>query len=149
MFCPYCQSEETKVVDKRDNSDTKVTRRRRECITCSKRFTTYERVETIQLNVEKRDGRIVDYNKNQLKSSVMKAVKKGILEEKQIEELIDGIELKILNRKSTVVKSKDIGDMVLTRLKKIDAVSYLRFASVYRDIDSIEKFKAELKSLEN
>lgn len=149
MFCAYCHSEDTKVVDKRDNSDTGVTRRRRECLNCEKRFTTYERIETITLNVEKRDGRVVEFDRNKLKNAILKAIRKSSITEKEIDEVVDEIELKLLNRKTTTVKSLDIGKLVLEKLKKLDPISYLRFVSVYRDIDTIEKFKEEIQYLES
>lgn len=149
MVCPYCHSQETKVVDKRDNNDSGVTRRRRECLSCKKRFTTYERVETISLNVLKRSGKIEEFDREKLKKGIMKAIKKRDLSETQVEELIDDIELKLLNRKTNTVKSTDIGQMVLTRLKKLDTIAYLLFASVYRDFDTIEDFEEAIKELKN
>lgn len=147
MVCPYCHSQETKVVDKRDNNDSGVTRRRRECLSCRKRFTTYERIETISLNVLKRSGKIEEFDREKLKKGIMKAIKKRDLTEPQIEELLDDIELKLLNRKTNTVKSTDIGQMVLTRLKKLDTIAYLLFASVYRDFDTIEDFEVAIQEL--
>lgn len=147
MFCPYCHCEDTRVVDKRDNSDTGVTRRRRECATCLKRFTTYERIENITINVEKRNGKIVEFDRNKLKSSILKSLKKGSITESQVDELVDQIELKIMNQKHNIVKSAEIGDMVLVKLKELDQISYLRYASVYRDFDTIEKFENAINEL--
>jgi transcriptional repressor NrdR len=148
MFCPYCQGEETKVIDKRDNPDTNITRRRRECIDCSKRFTTYERIENITLNVVKRDGRVTEFDRNKLKRSITKAMRKQDYKEERVEEIVNDIELKLLNRKTTEIKSVDIGKMVLTRLKKLDKMAYLRFVSVYRDFNTIDKFKKEIELIE-
>ncbi|MBN1916135.1 transcriptional repressor NrdR [Candidatus Dojkabacteria bacterium] len=147
MFCPYCHFEDTKVVDKRDNDETAVTRRRRECLGCGKRFTTYERIETIHLNVVKRSGKMEEFDREKLKRGIMKAVKKRPITEKQIDELIDDIELKLLNRKSTEIKSTEIGKMILTRLKKLDQVGYILFASVYRDFNEINDFERVLEEL--
>jgi transcriptional repressor NrdR len=147
MYCPFCHSEETKVVDKRDNGDTNVTRRRRECINCKKRFTSYERMETIALNVEKRSGKLEEFDREKLKRGIMKAVKKRPISEKIIDELIDDIEMKLMNRKTSQIKSIEIGKMVLSRLKKIDTVGYLLFASVYRDFNSIENFEEAINEL--
>lgn len=147
MVCPYCHSLESKVVDKRDNNESGVTRRRRECLACKKRFTTYERVETISLNVLKRSGKIEEFDREKLKKGIMKAVKKRDLTEQQIDELIDDIEVKLLNRKTTIVKSTEIGQMVLTRLKKLDTIAYLLFASVYRDFNTIEDFEKAISEL--
>ncbi|MCA9383733.1 transcriptional repressor NrdR [Candidatus Dojkabacteria bacterium] len=149
MFCPYCHGEETRVVDKRDNNDTGVTRRRRECLSCRKRFTTYERIETICLNVEKRSSKIEEFDREKLKKGIMKAVKKRPITENTIDELIDDIELKLLNRKSNIIKTSEIGKMVLTRLKKIDKVGYLLFASVYNDFNSINEFEQALIHLKD
>lgn len=149
MFCPYCHGEETRVVDKRDNNETGVTRRRRECLSCTKRFTTYERIETISLNVVKRSGSVEEFDREKLKKGVMKAVKKRPISEAQIDELIDDIELKLLNRAKRDIRTTEIGKMVLTRLKKIDDIGYLLFASVYNcfnNIDDFEKALTELKS---
>jgi len=147
MFCPFCHSEDTKVVDKRDNNETGVTRRRRECISCERRFTTYERIETISLNVVKRSGKIEEFDREKLKRGIIKAVKKRKIPEETIDHLIDDIELKLLNRRSSEVKTTEIGEMVLTRLKKLDTIGYLLFASVYRDFDSIEDFETALSEL--
>lgn len=146
-MCPYCHKQETKVVDKRDNNESGVTRRRRECLSCTKRFTTYERIETISLSVLKRSGKIEEFDREKLKKGIMKAIKKRDLSEQQIEELLDDIELKLLNRKTNTVKSTDIGQMVLTRLKKLDTIAFLLFASVYRDFNTIEDFEEAIKEL--
>ncbi len=150
MFCPFCHSEDTKVVDKRDNNETGVTRRRRECISCARRFTTYERIETISLNVIKRSGKVEEFDREKLKRGISKAVKKRDIPEDKIDQLIDDVELKLLNRKNGEVKSTEIGEMVLTRLKKLDTIGYLLFASVYRDFNSIDDFEhaiTELRSI--
>ncbi len=147
MFCPYCHGGDTKVVDKRDNSDTGVTRRRRECNECQKRFTTYERIETIHLNVIKRSGKVEEFDREKLKRGIMKAVKKRPLTEDQIDELIDDIELKLLNRKTTEIKSTEIGNMVLTRLKRLDKIGYILYSSVYKDFTCVEDFEKVLSEL--
>jgi transcriptional repressor NrdR len=147
MFCPYCHGEDTKVVDKRDNNETGVTRRRRECMACKKRFTTYERIETISLNVVKRSGKVEEFDREKLKRGILKAVKKRPISESQIDELIDDIELKLINRTQREIKTTQIGTMVLTRLKKIDKIGYLLFASVYKDFDSIEDFENAVNEL--
>ncbi len=148
MFCPFCRSTESKVVDKRDNTETGVIRRRRECLSCSKRYTTYERIENINLIVEKRSGRFQEFDRSKLKLAIKKAVKKRPITDQQIDEIIADIELRLLNRKTTIVKSTDIGKMVLTRLRRLDKVGYLLFASVYKDFNSIDDFKREIGTLE-
>ncbi len=147
MKCPYCKSNETKVVDKRDNEETGVTRRRRECIKCNKRFTTYEKVENIDLMVEKRSGRLEKFDRDKLKIGIKKAVKKRPVTDEQIENLIDDIENKLLNRKTTIISAKNIGNMVLTRLKKIDKLGYILFATVYKDFKDIEDLIKEINNL--
>lgn len=147
MKCPYCQVNKSKVVDKRDNCETGVSRRRRECLACKKRYTTYERIETINLNVIKKSGSIEEFDREKLKRGILKAVKKRPITEFQIDEIIEDIELKLLNRKSIEIKSTEIGNMVLTRLKKIDAIAYLLFAAVYKDLNTVEDFESEILQL--
>jgi len=147
MRCPYCRNTETKVVDKRDNNDEGITRRRRECLSCAKRFTTYERIEKIDLKIGKKDGTVEQFNREKLKKGLIKAVDKRNIGEHEIERILDDIEIHLLNRKSTIVHSVDIGKMVLSRLRKIDSVAYMRFASVYKDFRSVEDFKKELSLL--
>lgn len=148
MHCPYCKSDQTKVVDKRDNSESGNIRRRRECLECRKRFTTYERIENINLMVEKRSGRLQEFDREKLTGAILKAVKKRPISNEQIEDIVSEIETRLLNRKTTQIRSTDIGKMVLTRLKKLDPIGYLLFASVYRDFNTIEQFKAEIGEIE-
>lgn len=147
MNCPYCDSTKSKVVDKRDNNEEGTTRRRRECLECQKRFTTYERVENIELTVVKRDGSSERYNREKLTKSIRKAVNKDTFNTEQLESIVDDIESRLLNRKNTFVTSTDIGGMILTRLKRVDPVAYMRFASIYKGFDSLDNFKDELASL--
>lgn len=147
MFCPFCHLQNNKVVDKRDNMESNVTRRRRECNQCHKRFTTYERMETIALNVIKRSGKIEEFDREKLKRGIMKAVKKRPVSEKAIDDLIDDIELKLLNRKTSEIRSTEIGQMVLNRLKKLDTVGYILFASVYRDFSTIRDFENAINDI--
>lgn len=147
MLCPYCNSDQTAVLESRDSEDGAVTRRRRECLKCGKRFTTYERVEVIDLKVVKKDGRKEDFDREKLKTGIMKACEKRSVSEEEIERTIDDIELRLLNRKSTEISSSDIGRMVLTRLKKLDKVAYLRFASVFLEFKSVGEFKEVIKEI--
>lgn len=146
MKCPYCANLETKVVDSRDSEEGWV-RRRRECEKCSKRFTTYEKVENIKLSVIKKDGRIEEYSRDKVKGGITKAVEKRPVTEEQVEALIDDIEMKILNRKTTEISSANIGQLVIARLKKIDQVAYLRFASVFLEFEDLDDFKHEINQL--
>lgn len=148
MLCPYCHHFDSKVVDKRNNNELNVIRRRRECLACAKRFTTYERLESIDLNVEKRSGRIEKFDREKLKQGIVKAVKKRPITNAQIDEIIDDIEMKILKRKDTAVKTTEIGKMVLTRLKKIDKLGFILFSAVYneyKDLDDLENTIIKIK----
>jgi len=146
MLCPYCRNRETKVVDKRDSDDDPVSRRRRECLKCEKRFTTYERIEDLPVKVVKKDGTVQDYDRDKVKRGIEIAAQKRLSEE-EIDKIVDDIEMKILNRKSTKVSASDIGRMILTRLKGADKIAYMRFASVFLDFDGIEEFKDELEKI--
>jgi transcriptional repressor NrdR len=148
MLCPYCKSTSTSVLESRDCEDGAVTRRRRECDQCEKRFTTYERVEVIDLNVVKKCGDIEEFDREKMRGGIEKACEKRPVEEGKIKEIIDEIEMKLLNRKSTDVSSSDIGRMILTRLKKLDRIAYLRFASVFLEFDDVEEFKDLIKQLD-
>lgn len=147
MFCPFCGTDETKVVDKRDNSETAVTRRRRECLNCKKRFTTYERIENIVLNVIKRDGRKQEFNREKLKVGIMKAVKKRGITESKINEIITDIEHSLMNCDADEITSVKIGEMVLRGLSQIDKLGALLFAAVYKDFQSLEDVQQELERL--
>lgn len=147
MKCPYCGSAEDQVIDKRDNSDEGITRRRRECSKCFKRFTTYERVENVELDVLKKDGTVEKFNREKLIRNVKKALSKRPVTDEQIVRMVEDVEMKLLNRKSKVIKSSDIGSMVLNRLKWVDGIAYMRFASVYKEFDSLDNFQQEIKLL--
>ena len=122
-------------------------RRRRECEKCGKRFTTYEKVENLKLTVIKKDGRNEEYQREKVRGGVVKALEKRPVENEQVESLIDDIEMKLLNRKGTEISSADIGRMVLNRLKKLDQVAYLRFASVFLEFGELSDFKREINQL--
>ncbi|MEM4336564.1 MAG: transcriptional regulator NrdR [Candidatus Woesearchaeota archaeon] len=145
MFCIYCGHNKTKVIDKRTTKN--VTRRRRECIKCKKRFTTYEKPETININVIKKDGRREPYKREKLSSGIKKACEKRPISTDKIEKIIDDIENKIKERKSKEVPTKLIGEMVIKKLKSLDKVAYIRFASVYRAFDDVKEFEKEIKTL--
>ncbi len=143
MKCPFCSSEKTKVVDKRTSSGAN--RRRRECLECGMRFTTYERAD-VGLSVLKKDGSMETFSRKKLRAGIEKACKKSSVSDDQIDEIVDGIEEE-LKKSGDKVKSKDIGEMVMNRLKGLDKISYMRFASVYRGFDDISSFEKELKRL--
>ena len=146
MICPYCASDETKVIDKR-SSDDKTFRRRRECEKCHKRFTTYERIEIVPLTIIKRDGRREDFDRNKIRIGIMKACEKRPIAQEKIEKIVDEIENELRNMDTTEIKSKIIGDMIIEKLKSLDEVAYIRFASVYRSFADITDFQKELKEL--
>ena len=147
MLCPYCNSKQTSVLESRESEDGSVIRRRRQCNKCGKRFTTYERVEIIDLKVVKKDGRKESFDRQKIKSGITKACEKRACSHEDIEAIIDEIEMKLLNRKSTQVSSSDIGRMVLTRLKKLDKIAYLRFASVFLEFNNVAAFKKIIKEI--
>ena len=146
MKCPYCKENCTRVIDKR-NAQENVTRRRRECESCKKRFTTYERVETLNIFVEKRDGSIEDYERDKLKRGILKATSKREVGEEKVEELIKEVEDVILASRRSKVKSVEIGELVLERLTKLDKLSALLFASVYKEFKTLEQVQVELERL--
>lgn len=141
--CPYCSFDDTKVVDKRDHEDS--ARRRRECLKCSKRFTTYERAE-MNLIVVKKDGRRERYDRQKLLSGILKACEKRPISQDTIERIVDDIEAE-LRAYGREVSSRDLGELVMNKLKGIDKVAYIRFASVYREFSDIGEFEKELKML--
>ena len=147
MKCPYCSACQTIVLDTRDADEETSVRRRRMCERCQKRFTTYERVEGVDLTVVKKDGRREPFNREKLKRGIVKATWKRPVSILQIEELLNEVEKKLRLKKSTEVKSWEIGNVVIKRLKEIDQLSYLLFASVYRDFDSLEDFQREVARL--
>lgn len=147
MRCPYCGATRSKVVDKRDKDEEGVTRRRRECLDCRKRFTTYERVEHVDLSVVKKDGSVEQYDRNKLLKSIRKAISLDTIGEEKVTEMVDQIEMRLLRMETTSISSKEIGNMVLEQLRETDPVGYMRFASVYKDFQSIEDFRDELEML--
>lgn len=147
MRCPYCGSADSKVVDKRDSLEESNTRRRRECLKCYKRFTTYERIEHVELDVIKKDGTIEKFNREKIKRAVYKAISKRPVTDEQVIKLVEDIEMKLLNRKEKQIKSTEIGRMILNRLKWLDGIAYMRFASVYKDFDTLDDFVTEVNLL--
>lgn len=147
MKCPFCGSESHKVVDKRAVASAGEIRRRRECLKCSRRFTTYERLVGLELTIIKRDGHRELFSKEKLRNGIARALEKCPAED-QIDALVDKIERKLRRKGSQIITSRAIGQMVLTELKKVDTVAYLRFASVYRRFGQAEDFTKELISLE-
>ncbi len=147
MKCPYCFNDETKVVDKRETDDLDVTRRRRECLKCNKRFTTYERVEGLDLIIIKKDGRRENFDREKLRRGLIKACEKRPVSYEQVNDLMDRLEADLRKLKSKEIPSKLIGEKVMNGLKKLDKIAYIRFASVYRSFADVTDFQKELKDL--
>ncbi len=147
MKCPFCNYPDSKVVDSRPTDEGTSIRRRRECLHCLKRFTTYETVERLPLMLVKRDGTREPYDRNKLLSGVMKACEKRPVPQARLEQLVDTVEQKLFGTLETEISSQKIGEMVMQELKNVDEVAYVRFASVYRQFKDINTFLEELNSL--
>jgi len=147
MKCPFCDSVEDRVLDSRPSQDGTAIRRRRECINCGKRFTTYEYVEQMPLMVVKRDGRREPYNRQKLLNGILLACRKRPISRAEIEKLIDFVETRLNEDCRVEVNSSELGELVLKQLLSIDPVAYVRFASVYRQFNSPEQFVEELENL--
>ncbi len=145
MDCPYCSSRELKVTDKRESPEG--IRRRRECLKCKKRFTTYERVERGDIYVIKKDGSRDKFDIKKLSSGINKAFEKRPVSKEKIDKMINEIEEQLRKRGKKEVSSSGIGELVMKKLKKLDNVAYIRFASVYRNFQDINDFKKEIKEL--
>ncbi|MBN2603255.1 MAG: transcriptional repressor NrdR [Candidatus Thermoplasmatota archaeon] len=146
MECPYCHNNETKVTDSRDTGVYTI-RRRRECLNCNRRFTTYEYIEITPIYVVKKDGRREKFDRNKIKNGVMKALEKRPVPHEKIDEMIESVEDKIRKTGKEEIESNEIGEYVMDALKEIDHVAYIRFASVYRSFADIESFEEEIKNL--
>ena len=147
MRCPYCQGTEDRVVDSRSSREGGAVRRRRECVNCSRRFTTYEYVEERQLQVVKRDGTIETFDRRKLLRAIRLASVKRDITNEEIEALVAEVEDELLKRGLDEVQSNEIGELVMDRLKTRDHVAYVRFASVYRNFQDIDEFYEELREL--
>jgi transcriptional repressor NrdR len=148
MKCPYCGYEETQVIDTRETENLEATRRRRECLKCNKRFTTYERVEEADIIVVKKDGRRERFERKKLMDGILKACEKRNISLEKIEKLVDEVESDLRKRDSVEVESKIIGELTMRKLKTLDKVAYIRFASVYREFEDIDRFEEELERLQ-
>ena len=147
MHCPYCGSKETEVVETRDSEDLDTIRRRRACLLCEKRFTTYERVETVNLIVIKKDLRREQFSREKLKSGILKSCEKTTVPLDVIEKIVTEIERELRAGDSVEVESRRIGQLVAAKLKVIDKVAYIRFSSVFKRFLDIEDFEKEVKRL--
>ena len=147
MRCLYCSNLESKVVDSRSTDDGTAIRRRRECLNCGRRFTTYEKIESVPIIVVKKDGSRQPYDREKLQRGIMNACASRPVSIDMVDHMLDEIETTVHNSLEREVSSVKIGEMVMDRLRKIDEVSYVRFASVYKQFKDIDTFKAELEKL--
>ena len=147
MKCPFCSHENTRVIDSRPAEDNNSIRRRRVCDECGKRFTTYEKIETIPLIIIKKDDNRETYDRMKLEGGVLRACHKRPVSAAQITNLVDEVENEIFNREEKEISSQVIGELVMNKLKDLDAVAYVRFASVYREFKDINTFMDELKTM--
>lgn len=147
MFCLFCKSQDTEVIETRISEEGRVVRRRRHCLKCEKRFTTYERVEELPILVIKRDGRRERFDREKFRRGLLKAAEKTTVSANQIEEILSKIEGEIKQMDTTEIESKKIGEIAARHLKKIDKIAYIRFASVFRRFVDVEDFEKEVKKL--
>lgn len=147
MKCPFCGHENTRVIDSRPAEDNNSIRRRRVCDECSKRFTTYEKVETIPLIVIKKDDNREAYDRSKIEAGVLRACHKRPISASQIKLLVDEVETEIFSKEEKEIPSRVIGELVMNKLKDLEAVAYVRFASVYREFKDINTFMDELKKV--
>lgn len=147
MRCPYCDHSESKVIDSRESKNGLCVRRRRECLSCKRRFTTYEKIEEINYMVVKKDGRRQPFDSQKLLRGLLKACEKRPVPLAKLEELVEEVESKLQDRPDKELPASKIGQLVMKRLKALDKVAYVRFASVYREFKDVAEFKQELESL--
>ena len=147
MKCPYCGCDGTRVIDSRPADDANSIRRRRTCDECGKRFTTYEKIETIPLIVIKKDNNREQYDRSKIEGGILRACHKRPVSAEQIAEMVDGIETEIFSREGKEILSSEVGEIVMRAIKDVDQVAYVRFASVYREFKDANTFMEELKIL--
>lgn len=147
MKCPYCEHSESKVIDSRESRNGFRIRRRRECLSCTKRFTTYEKIEEIPYMVVKKDGSRQPFDSQKLLRGLLKACEKRPVPVSKLEEIVEEIETKLQESPDKEIKTSEIGQLVVKKLKRLDKVAYVRFASVYRDFKDVLEFKEELETL--
>jgi transcriptional repressor NrdR len=147
MTCPFCGHKEDRVIDSRESKEGDVTRRRRECLKCARRYTTYERSDEIPYMVVKRDGRREKFDRQKILEGLLKACEKRPIPMAKLAEVVDEIESKLADNPERELSTTEIGELLMTRLRTLDKIAYVRFASVYRDFQDVEAFLAELKDL--
>ena len=148
MRCPFCKNEETKVIDSRNSQDYSI-RRRHECLECTRRFTTYERIEESPIKVIKKDGTRVPFDRNRIRSGIEKACYKRPVSNEQIDELVANVEASIYEEGLRELPSRQIGELVFNALRELDKVAFVRFASVYREFTDVNDFVDELQPILN
>ena len=147
MTCPFCNHREDKVIDSRESKEGDVIRRRRECLKCERRFTTYERSDDIPFMVVKRDGRREKFERQKVLEGLLKACQKRPVGVAKLAEVVDAVETKLAESSDREISTTAIGELVMERLKSLDKIAYVRFASVYRDFQDVEAFFTEIKDL--
>lgn len=147
MKCPYCNHPDTRVIDSRPAEDGSAIRRRRSCDECGKRFTTYEKVETIPLIIIKKDNNREQYNRSKIERGIIRACYKRPVSAEAIQKTVERIEIKIFNLEAKEVSSTDVGEIIMDELKELDEVAYVRFASVYREFKDVNTFMDEIKKM--
>ena len=147
MKCPYCECTESKVIDSRPVDDGASIRRRRECLKCEKRFTTYEQIESVPLVIIKKDGKREVYNRQKLINGILRACEKTPVSYSQVESLVSELETVLNSRIDKEIPSTEIGELVMEKLKKLNDIAYVRFASVYREFKDVNTFMTELKKM--
>ena len=147
MNCPYCENTESKVIDSRPVDEGNSIRRRRECLSCTRRFTTYEQIESVPLVVIKKDGKRQVYNRQKIFSGILRACEKTTVTVAQIENVVQDIEAELFNSMDSEINASYIGDLVMDRLKRLDPIAYVRFASVYREFKDVSTFMKEINDL--
>ncbi|MCC6291820.1 MAG: transcriptional repressor NrdR [Bryobacterales bacterium] len=147
MLCPFCGHKEDKVIDSRESKEADVIRRRRECLGCSRRFTTYERIDEVPYMVVKKDGRREKFDRQKVLAGLLRATEKRPVSMSKLAHLVDEVESKLAENPDREIATTSIGEMLMERLRSIDKVAYVRFASVYRDFQDVEAFLGELNAL--
>lgn len=147
MKCPYCNGDDHKVVDKRESADSEAIRRRRECLSCNRRFTTHERIDLTPVMIIKKENTREVFDSLKLRKGILRATEKRPVNAEQIDHIVETVEAKIRSKYGKEVESKKIGDLTMRELRKVDKVAYIRFASVYRDFQDVESFVNEIQKL--
>ncbi len=147
MRCPYCDQDDTRVIDSRPADENRTIRRRRECNVCHKRFTTYEKVETLPLIVIKKDNNREPYDRSKIEAGIMRSCHKRPISRDQINSVVDSVENDLFSREEKEIPTMVIGELVMNKLKELDPVAYVRFASVYREFKDVNTFMDELKKI--